>query len=218
MRDTDRFDAQAPGTVLIVDDERIVREAMQLLFRSIGLETRGFASAAELLASPFPERPRCIVADVRMPQIGGFELQKRLAARGDATPIIFVTGHGDIAMTVRAMKAGAVDFLAKPFRDQDMVDAISLALDLDRGRRERAEVLAAERRRYQDLSPREREVMHGVVAGRLNKQIAGDLGLSEITVKLHRSKVMRKMAARTVPDLVRVAASLGAAGDEVRAA
>ncbi|QDL94333.1 response regulator transcription factor (plasmid) [Paroceanicella profunda] len=195
-----------PGrdTVVIVDDDPRVRGSIDSLLRSVGLHTRTCESAMELLDGGLPDGTSCIIADIRMPRIGGLELQQRLAELGHGIPLIFMTGHGDIPMSVQAMKAGAVDFLTKPFRDQDMLDAVDAALARDRARRARDEAAAALRARHDSLTPREREVMEGVVRGLLNKQIAGELGLAEITVKLHRSSMMRKMDTRSVADLVRL--------------
>lgn len=195
--------------VVMIDDDPLVRGSMDSLFRSVGLETRSHAAAAEVLATGLPDRVCCLVVDIRMPQIGGLEFQSRLAEQGVMVPIIFVTGHGDIPMTVQAMKAGAVDFLSKPFRDQDMLDAVSAAHDRDRRRRRADERNADHQRRYASLTPRERQVMAGVTRGLLNKQVAGELGITEITVKLHRASLMKKMGVRTLPDLVRVAEALG---------
>ena len=202
--------------VLVVDDDPLVRASMDSLLRSVGLSTRTFASATEVLEADLPDANCCLVVDIRMPQIGGLEFQTRLIARGDDVPIIFVTGHGDIPMSVKAMKAGAVDFLAKPFRDQDMLDAVASALARDKERRAARSDLAASRALYDRLTPREREVMAGVVRGLLNKQIAGELGLSEITIKLHRSSLMKKMGTRSVADLVRAAEFLTRHADGVR--
>jgi FixJ family two-component response regulator len=200
--------SEADPIVVIVDDDPLVRGAMDSLFRSVGLKTRCHPSALDALASELPDRVCCLVVDVRMPQVGGFEFQSRLAERGADVPIIFVTGHGDIPMTVKAMKAGAVDFLAKPFRDQDLLDAVDAALARSRELRAANRVLSDARARYASLTPREREVMAGVTRGLLNKQVAGELGIAEITVKLHRSSLMKKMGVRTLPDLVRLGESL----------
>lgn len=202
-----------PGLVAIVDDDAAVRAALDSLFRSMGFATRVFATPAELLAATLPEGPACLVLDVRLPGISGLDLQDRLARVGPGLPIVFMTGHGDIPMTVRAMKAGAVDFLAKPFRDQDMLDAVAAAIARDRARRAEASALDGLRSRYETLTAREREVMGHVVRGLMNKQVAGELGLSEITVKIHRGSVMRKMGVRTLADLVRQAEALGLPGD-----
>ena len=189
--------------VLVVDDDAGMREAVVDLLRSVGIESRAFGSTAELLAAAVPDRPGCLILDVRLPGLGGLEFQTRLDSLGIALPIIFMTGFADVPMSVRAMKAGAMDFLIKPFRDQDMLDAVEAAIVRDRSRRRgRAAAMTVESLAA-TLTPREREVMAEVVKGRLNKQIAGDLGISEVTVKLHRGKVMRKMQVRSVADLVR---------------
>lgn len=194
--------------VLIVDDDGGMREAVVDLLRSVGIESRAFGSTAELLAAAVPDRPGCLILDVRLPGLGGLEFQTRLESLGIALPIVFMTGFADVPMSVRAMKAGATDFLIKPFRDQDMLDAVEAAILRDRARRrERTAALTVETQAA-TLTPREREVMAAVVKGRLNKQIAGDLGISEVTVKLHRGKVMRKMQVRSVADLVRKAEML----------
>jgi len=198
-----------PPFVAIVDDDAGVRAALDSLFRSIGLATRLFGSPAELLQAALPDAPGCLVLDVRLPGSSGLDVQASLAGHGIDLPVVFMTGHGDIPMTVQAMKAGALDFLSKPFRDQDMLDAVTAAIERDRRRRaERAgkDGLLA---RYRTLTPREREVMGHVVAGLMNKQVAGVIGLSEITVKIHRGNVMRKMGVRTFADLVRAAEALG---------
>ena len=197
------------GLVVIIDDDVAVRAALDSLFRSVGLATRTFAAPAELLAASLPDAPGCLVLDVRLPGISGLDFQDQLARLGESLPIVFMTGHGDIPMTVRAMKAGAVDFLAKPFRDQDMLDSVMSAIERDRARRAEAAVRDDLRERHDTLTPREREVMGHVVTGLMNKQVAGLIGLSEITVKIHRGNVMRKMGARTFADLVRQAEALG---------
>ncbi|MFS2014261.1 response regulator transcription factor [Azospirillum sp. CT11-132] len=191
--------------VLVVDDDAGMREAVVDLLRSVGIESLAFGSTAELLAAAVPDRPGCLILDVRLPGLGGLEFQTRLDSLGIALPIVFMTGFADVPMSVRAMKAGAMDFLIKPFRDQDMLDAVEAAIARDRSRRrDRAAAMTVESLAA-TLTPREREVMAEVVKGRLNKQIAGDLGISEVTVKLHRGKVMRKMQVRSVADLVRKA-------------
>jgi len=195
--------------VIIVDDDGTVREALDSLFRSVELDTMLFASPAELLAADLPDTPGCLLLDVRLPGTSGLELHERLRLNGVEFPIVFMTGHGDIPMSVRAMKAGAVDFLAKPFRDQDMLDAVSAAIARDRERRAKAAARRELDARFATLSPREREVMGHVVTGLMNKQVAGLIGLSEITVKIHRGNAMRKMEARSLPDLVRQAEALG---------
>jgi FixJ family two-component response regulator len=194
---------------IIVDDDAAVRDSLDSLFRSVGLETRLFGSPAQLLASAPPEGPGCIVLDVRLPGVSGLDLQGQLKRQGIDFPIIFMTGHGDIPMSVRAMKAGAVDFLSKPFRDQDMLDAVTTALHRDAQRLVRAAAEEGLRAQYETLSAREREVMGYVTAGLMNKQVAGFIGLSEITVKIHRGNVMRRMGVKTLADLVRKAEALG---------
>lgn len=201
----------AQPVVLVVDDDPLVRGSLDSLFRSVDFAVRNYGSAQELLDATLPESPCCLVVDVRMPQIGGFECRDRLAERGIDLPVIFLTGHGDIPMSVKAMKGGAVDFLTKPFRDQDMLDAVNAGIARAAERRSAAEGTAALRARFATLTARERQVMEGVVRGLLNKQIAGDLGIAEITVKLHRASLMRKMGLRTVPDLVRAAEALAPA-------
>jgi FixJ family two-component response regulator len=199
----------ASPLVVVVDDDAAVRDALDSLLRSVGLQTRVLGAPSELLQAVLPDVPGCIVLDVRLPGIGGLDLQGQLAAQGIHLPIVFMTGHGDIPMTVRAMKAGAVDFLAKPFRDQDMLDAVSAAIERDTRRRQDMAARGSLETRYATLTPREREVMAHVVAGLMNKQVAGALHLSEITVKIHRGNVMRKMGVRSLADLVRHAEALG---------
>ncbi len=203
-----------PALVVVVDDDPAVRDALDSLLRSIGLQTRVLASPNELLQAALPDVPGCIVLDVRLPGISGLDLQGQLAGQGIHLPIVFMTGHGDIPMTVRAMKAGAVDFLAKPFRDQDMLDAVSAAIERDQRRRQMSATRDSLDARYATLTPREREVMTHVVAGLMNKQVAGVLHLSEITVKIHRGNVMRKMGVRSLADLVRHAEALGVGAGE----
>jgi FixJ family two-component response regulator len=198
-----------PGTVIVVDDDLAVREALASLARSIGLHVKLFPSAHEFLQSPRPESPSCVVLDVRLPGLSGLDLQRQLLEGGMNIPIIFITGHGDIPMSVRAMKAGAVEFLTKPFRDQDLIDAVQSALQIDRAARLQEKTLAELRERFASLTRREQEVMGWVVSGLLNKQIASEIGTSEITVKVHGGQVMRKMAAESVADLVRMAGRLG---------
>jgi FixJ family two-component response regulator len=198
--------------VFVVDDNAPVREAVASLLKSVGLRVQTFASAQEFLAARRPDAPACLVLDVRLPGLSGLDLQRELAEADIHIPIIFITGHGDIPMSVKAMKAGAVEFLTKPFRDQDLLDAISQAVALDRAQRRQRAELAELRGRYESLTPREREVMALVAAGLLNKQIAVELGTSEVTVKLHRGQVMHKMSADSLADLVRMAERLGVSG------
>jgi len=200
---------EADAIVFVVDDDAAMRRSLDNLVRSVGLRTEAFASAQEFLRRRRPEGPACLVLDVRLPGASGLDLQKRMTETDLEIPIIFITGHGDVPMSVRAMKAGAVEFFTKPFRDQDLLDAIHQALERDREARVLREELAALRTRFDSLTRREREVMGLVVAGLLNKQIAGEVGASETTVKIHRHQVMEKMGAGSLADLVRMADRLG---------
>jgi FixJ family two-component response regulator len=200
---------ETDAMVFVVDDDAPMRESLKNLIRSVGLRAEFFASAQEFLRSKRPDVPSCLVLDVRLPGLSGLDLQRRTSEAGLEIPIIFITGHGDIPMTVRAMKAGAVEFLTKPFRDQDLLDAIQQALERDRKARDQRAEIEELRSRFASLTAREREVMARVVAGLLNKQIGAELGTSETTVKIHRHQVMEKMGAMSLPELVRMADRLG---------
>jgi FixJ family two-component response regulator len=200
---------EAAPTVFVIDDDDLVRKAIQGMLKSVGLKSQTFATAQDFLRSQRPDGPSCLVLDVRLPGVNGLDFQRQLADAGLRIPIIFITGHGDIAMTVQAMKAGAVEFLTKPFRDQDLLDAIQQALERDRNTREERAKIEELHSRYRSLTPREREVMALVVAGLLNKQIAGELGTSEASVKVHRQHVMEKIGAGSLAELVRMADKLG---------
>jgi FixJ family two-component response regulator len=198
MRDTN-------PSVLIIDDDPEFRDSVGRLLRTVGLDTQQFSSVAEFFnADPHTDGPTCLVLDVRLPGLSGLELQRELAAANRQLPIVFITAHGDIPMTVQAMKGGAIEFLTKPFRDQDLLDAIETGLARDRARRESEEALAVLRERFDTLSSREREIMIQATAGRLNKQMAHDMGIAESTVKVHRTNLMRKMKARSLPELSRM--------------
>lgn len=203
-------------TVLIVDDDPEFRDSVGRLLRTVGLHTRQFSSVAEFFEADPSEGPSCLVLDVRLPGRSGLELQRDLAAANRYMPIIFITAHADVPMTVQAMKGGAIEFLTKPFRDQDLLDAVEAGLARDRARRESDRALGALRERFDRLSSREREIMIHVTAGRLNKQIANDIGIAESTVKVHRTNLMRKMKARSLPELSRMADLLGLAPDKAQ--
>jgi len=195
--------------VFVIDDDASIRRALTNLFQSVGLEVETFGSAPEMLQSKLPDVASCLVLDIRLPRVSGLDFQTDLAKANIHIPIIFMTGHGDIPMTVRAMKGGAVDFLTKPFRDQDMLDAVVTAIERDRKRREVEKVVANARTLFETLTPREREVLALVASGLMNKQVAAEIGLAEITVKLHRGHIMKKMGARSLADLIRMAEALG---------
>jgi FixJ family two-component response regulator len=200
--------SEARSTVLIIDDDADLRNSVGRLLRSVGLNAQLFASIPDFLKSDRPDTPACLVLDVRLPGKSGLDFQRELGSANIHLPIIFITGHGDIPMTVQAMKGGAIEFLTKPFREQDLLDAIQLGLDKDRSRRKKETALGDLRARFETLSPREREIMVHVVRGRLSKQIAADFGISETTVKVHRSNVTRKMKARSLSELTRMADKL----------
>jgi len=199
---------EANSSVLVIDDDPEFRDSVARLLRTVGMHTRQFSSVHDFLKADPPEGPTCLVLDVRMPGRSGLELQRDLAAANRQVPIIFITAHADVPMTVQAMKGGAIEFLTKPFRDQDLLEAVEAGLARDRARRESERALAALRERFDTLSSREREIMLHVVAGRLNKQIANDIGIAESTVKVHRTHLMRKMRARSLPELSRMADTL----------
>jgi FixJ family two-component response regulator len=195
--------------VFVVDDDASMRKGLSNLLRSVDLRVEAFATAPEFLEAKLPEVPCCLVLDIRLPGVSGLDFQARLAAAKIEIPIIFMTGHGDIPMTVRAMKAGAIEFLTKPFRDQDMLDAIQVALDRDKSRHENENVVSVLRRKFESLTPREQQVMTCVTGGLMNKQVAAEIGISENTVKVHRGNVTKKMGAKSLAELVRMADILG---------
>ena len=207
--------SDAKSTVLIIDDDPELRASIGRLLRSLDLDARLFASVSEFLKSDLPDGPACLVLDVRLPGQSVLDFQRELVGASTQLPIIFITGHGDIPMSVQAMKGGAIEFLTKPFRDQELLDAIQLGLSRDRIRRENESALAALKERFGLLSPREREIMVRVAQGRLSKQIAGEIGIAEATVKVHRSRAMRKMNARSLPELGRMADKLRLVPDGV---
>jgi FixJ family two-component response regulator len=197
--------------IFIVDDDPSMRATLSDVMRSVGLAVQTFGSAQDFLRSKLPDAPGCLVLDVRLPGQSGLDFQRTLAELGIGLPVVIISGHGDVSMSVRAMKAGAVDFLTKPFRDQDLLDAVHVAVERDRARRKQAVRTAELQQRYRALTERERDVMALVVLGRPNKQIGGELGLAEVTVKAHRRQIMQKMGAKSLPELVRMADRLGAA-------
>jgi FixJ family two-component response regulator len=201
---------QQDAMVFIIDDDEAVREGLAALFRSVGLQVKLFASAAEFRQTSLPDVPSCLVLDIRLPGLGGLEFQADLTRANIQIPIIFMTGHGDIPMSVRAMKAGAVEFLTKPFRDQDMLDAVQLAIEQDRKQHKDAVATFQLKANFETLSAREQQIMSLVAAGLMNKQIAAEIGVSEVTVKVHRGSVMRKMGAKSIADLVRMSDALRA--------
>jgi FixJ family two-component response regulator len=205
--------AEATPTVIVIDDDPAIRESIGSLVRSVRLQAKLHASVDEFLKAGRPDGPACLVLDIRLPGRSGLDFQRELAAANIHLPIIFITGHGDIPMSVTAMKGGAIEFLTKPFRDQDLLDAIQFGIERDRARLEDEKALAGLRARLETLTPREREVMALVATGRLNKQIAYEIGVSEITVKVHRGQVMRKMRAASLPDLARMADRLNLTGE-----
>jgi FixJ family two-component response regulator len=201
-------------TVLVIDDDPDLRASVGRLLRSVGLEAELFATISDFLKSPPRDGPTCLVLDVRLPGRSGLDLQRELASANRELPIVFITGHGDIPMSVQAMKSGAIEFLTKPFRDQELLDGIQVGLSRDRARRENEKALVALRNRFESLSLREREIMIEVVRGRMSKQIAGDIGIAEATVKVHRSRAMRKMNVRSLPELGRMADKLKLASEK----
>jgi FixJ family two-component response regulator len=205
----------ANSTVLVIDDDPELRASVGRLLRSVGVDVQLFGSISDFLKSNPPDGPSCLVLDVRLPGRSGLDFQRELAAANRELPIIFITGHADIPMSVQAMKGGAIEFLTKPFRDQDLIDAIQVGLARDRARRQNEQALAVLRERFESLSPREREIVIQVARGRLSKQIAGDIGIAEATVKVHRSRAMQKMKARSLPELGRMADKLKLVPEEL---
>jgi FixJ family two-component response regulator len=208
--------AEEQPTVFVIDDDPLTLGALSSLFRSVGLGVRAFASAIELLEYPLPAVTSCLVSDIRLPRLSGFDLQAELGRLGINMPIIFITGHGDIPMSVKAMKAGAFDFLTKPFREQDMLDTVARALERDQTRRSEERYRSGLRERFESLTARERQIMSMVTAGLLNKQVADRIGISEVTVKMHRGHVMQKMGTKSLADLVFFAEKLGIRGREMK--
>jgi FixJ family two-component response regulator len=201
--------SKAQGVVFVIDDDDGVRDALKRLLESVGLQAETYASTSEFLHSRRPDISSCLVLDVRLPGLSGLDFQSELAKQHIHLPIIFLTGHGDVPMSVKAMKAGAVEFLIKPFREQDLLYAVQIALERDRARRESDKITSSLRARFDSLTPREQEVIGFVAAGLMNKQIAAEIGVSEVTVKVHRGNVMRKMGAKSLADLIRMADMLG---------
>jgi FixJ family two-component response regulator len=218
MRESSRATPPVSATeepiVLVIDDDPLTLDSLATLFRSIGLRVEALPSATELLERQLPAVPSCLVLDIRLPRLSGFDLQAELSRAGIKIPIIFITGYGDIPMSVKAMKAGAVDFLTKPFREQEILDAVSAALDRDRKRRSEEKSRLDAEARFASLTPRERQIMELVSGGLMNKQVAGRIGISEKTVKIHRGSLMRKMRTKSLAELVRMAESLGIRGQE----
>jgi FixJ family two-component response regulator len=214
VRATSPVSAAEEPIVFVIDDDPLMLGGLSSLFRSIGLRVEAFTSATDWLQHPLPAVPSCLVLDVRLPRLSGFDLQAELNRLGIKIPIIFITGHGDVPMSVKALKAGAIDFLTKPVREQEMLDAVTGALERDRKRRDEEKPNSEARNRFALLSPRERQIMALVTGGLMNKQVAGKIGISERTVKIHRGNVMRKMRAKSLADLVMIAESLGIRGKE----